>query len=105
LRETPYKLTCAESGKDAVRLLAQKDSTPPGLFIIDVDMPGMGGYELAGIIRKAGLRSPIIFLVASASKESVIEAIKAGGVDLFIKSGSKEQFVEKINKLFNVTLL
>jgi CheY-like chemotaxis protein len=104
LRDTPYDLTCVESGKEAFTSLA-KTAVPPDLFIIDVDMPEMGGHELAGVIRKVGIHSPIIFLTNLASRDCVIEAIKAGGSDLFIKSGSKDQFLEKINKLFNVSFL
>ena len=44
-----YKVFTANSAKQALLLL---DSTPIDLLLSDVIMPGMGGYELAAIVRK-----------------------------------------------------
>ena len=62
LQYTPYKLTCTTSGSTALKFL-QKNH--PNLFILDIDMPDMDGYELAQKIRQCGQTAPIIFLTVS----------------------------------------
>lgn len=95
LQGTPYKLTCVNSGNVALRFL---EKNTPNLMILDIDMPEMDGYELAGKIRERGIKAPIIFLTGNASKEYVIKAVKAGAADFIIKPISKEQALEKIAK-------
>jgi CheY-like chemotaxis protein/HPt (histidine-containing phosphotransfer) domain-containing protein len=95
LQETEYKLTCTASGSDALKFL---EKNRPDLFILDIMMPEMDGYELAQKIRGAGQRAPIIFLTGSASQDSVIKAIKSGGSDFIVKPATKEQVLERISK-------
>ena len=53
----------ARSGREALALLLQQDF---GLIILDVKMPGMDGFETAGLIRQrpSSKHTPIIFLTA-----------------------------------------
>ena len=93
LAETQFKVTCVTSGATALRYLA---SHTPDLFILDIEMPEMDGYELAKEIKKRGFKAPIIFLTGNASKEYVMKAIKSGGVDFIVKPIDKNRVLEKI---------
>lgn len=95
LQGTKYKLTCVNSGSVALRFL---EKHTPDLFVLDIDMPEMNGYELADKIHARGITAPIIFLTGNASKDYVIRAVKAGAADFIIKPISKEQALEKIAK-------
>ncbi|MDR0516437.1 MAG: response regulator [Fibromonadaceae bacterium] len=95
LQDTPHKLTYTTSGKIALNFL-QKNH--PDLFILDIEMPEMNGYELAIRIRECGQQAPIIFLTGSSSKESVVKALRAGASDFIVKPISKEQILQRINK-------
>jgi PleD family two-component response regulator len=95
LKGTEYQLTCSHSGADALNIL--KDNRP-SLFILDIMMPEMDGYELAQKIREAGHDAPIIFLTGTASSDAVINAIKAGGSDFIVKPASKEQVLARVTK-------
>ncbi|MDR0516438.1 MAG: response regulator [Fibromonadaceae bacterium] len=95
LQDTPYKLTCITSGKIALNFL-QKNH--PDLFILDIDMPEMNGYELAQKIRDCGQQAPIIFLTGSSTRESVEKALLAGAADFIIKPISRTQVLQRINK-------
>jgi PleD family two-component response regulator len=92
---TQYKLTCLTSGTTALRYLA---SHTPDLFILDIEMPEMNGYELATKIKEKGFKAPIIFLTGNASKEYVAKAIKVGGVDFIVKPIDKHRVLEKIKQ-------
>jgi CheY-like chemotaxis protein len=91
----PFKLVSVRSGEAALKFLQRLN---PSVFILDIDMPEMNGYELAEIIRARGYKSPIIFLTGNAKKEYVIKAIRVGASDFIVKPITKEQVFERIGK-------
>ena len=95
LQGEPYKLTCVNSGDSALQYLKDNNAD---LFLLDIEMPKMSGYELAEKIRGNGHEAPIIFLTGNSAKEYVIRAIKAGASDFIVKPFYKENLTEKINK-------
>ena len=65
----------AETGEEAVALFNER---APDLVLLDVQMPGMGGYEAAQRMREqASARwAPIIFLSAAAEDEDKIKGLE-----------------------------
>ncbi|MDR2531275.1 MAG: response regulator [Oscillospiraceae bacterium] len=90
-----YKVTCINTGAAALNYLKNNS---PGLFILDIEMPEMDGYELARKIRGAGHSAPIIFLTGNSKKDSVIKAIQAGANDFIVKPVNKDQLLERLGK-------
>ncbi|MDR1813156.1 MAG: response regulator [Candidatus Fibromonas sp.] len=97
LRNSQYKLTSATSGRTALNFI-QKHS--PDLFILDIDMPDMNGYELAQRIRASGQTAPIIFLTGNSTEESIIKALQVGAADFIAKPVCKAKLLERIAKFF-----
>jgi PleD family two-component response regulator len=95
LKNTRFKLVGLRSGYATLQYL---ENNSPSLFILDINMPEMDGYELAKEIRKRGHKAPIIFLTGNAEKEYVLKAIQAGAADFVVKPINKEQLLERINK-------
>jgi len=95
LQEEPCNLVCVNSGKDALHYLEKND---PDLFILDIEMPEMDGYELAAKIKGTGHEAPIIFLTNYSSKEYIVKALKAGASDFIVKPICKEMIADKIHK-------
>jgi len=95
LHDTSYKLTCAASGREALKILEKQK---PDIFLLDIEMPGMDGYELAEKIREKGFKEPIIFLTGNAKKEYLAKAVEAGATDFIIKPINKEILISKIRK-------
>ena len=91
----PYKLVCVNSGEDALRYLKTQK---PDLFILDIEMPKMNGYELAEKIKASGQKAPIIFLTGNATRRYLMSAIKAGASDFIVKPVDKKYLTYKINK-------
>ena len=82
--ETPgYNLVRALSGQDALLALLGQDYAA---IVLDVQMPGMSGIELAQIIRgrRKSQHIPILFLTAHGD-ESAIAGYQAGAVDFLTK--------------------
>jgi two-component system, sensor histidine kinase and response regulator len=75
----------ARSGRDALELLLTHETA---LALIDVQMPGMDGFELAELMRgTARTRAvPIIFVTASHSEDNrIFKGYDAGAVDFLQK--------------------
>lgn len=85
LEDTNATLISAESGKEALRLLLREDVS---LILLDIQMPGMDGFETAELIR-GSLRTkhiPIIFVTAiSKDDKKVIRGYQSGAVDFLYK--------------------
>jgi CheY-like chemotaxis protein/HPt (histidine-containing phosphotransfer) domain-containing protein len=95
LQNSEYKLICVRSGEDALKFLEKRGAD---LFLLDIEMPDMDGYELAAKLRESGQKAPIIFLTGSAKKENVTKAMKAGALDFIVKPINKEVFLAKIGR-------
>ncbi|HET7747667.1 MAG TPA: response regulator, partial [Vicinamibacteria bacterium] len=78
-------LVRANSGREALRALLKDDFA---VILLDVNMPGMDGFETAAMIRarERSQRTPIIFFTAMSEAESqVFRSYSLGAVD-FIRT-------------------
>ncbi|WP_075289452.1 response regulator [Pararhizobium arenae] len=85
LRRDGLQLLKARSGDQALELLLEHDV---GLAFIDVQMPGLNGFELAELMRgnERTRRVPIIFVTAgSADGQRRFRGYEAGAVDFIQK--------------------
>lgn len=85
LRPLDLQLVRATSGEDALRALLEQDFA---VVILDVQMPGMDGFETASYIRRRprSRLTPIIFLSAVSTDVShVTRGYESGAVDYVLK--------------------
>jgi DNA-binding response OmpR family regulator len=81
LSQKGYEVSTASNAEEALGLL----DTGFDLFILDVAMPGMSGFELCRRIRAAGATSqiPVVFLTAKGQLMDMAEG-QAAGSDLYL---------------------
>ncbi|HKF42856.1 MAG TPA: response regulator [Thermoanaerobaculia bacterium] len=74
---------------------------PPDLVILDVNMPGMSGWELCAILRRQSTTRavPILFLTGRHEVKDRITAMQFGGSDYLAKPFSVESLREKVKSL------
>jgi len=85
LEPLAVRLVTAGSGEEALRALLGEDFA---VVLLDVQMPGMDGFETAEYIRgrERSARTPIIFLTAvSTDMSQVLRGYEAGAVDYVLK--------------------
>src|SRR5688500_19764498 len=82
LTENGYQVEVAYDGSIGWRLFQQQ---PYNLVILDLNLPGMNGYDLCKHIRARDTTVPIIMLTALNSLENKIEGYDAGADDYIIK--------------------
>jgi putative two-component system response regulator len=84
LTERGYQVFALPSGDMALRAAAK---SPPDLILLDIDMPGLTGYEVCERL-KADERLaeiPIIFISALSETVDKVRAFEVGGVDYVTK--------------------
>jgi CheY-like chemotaxis protein len=70
-----YNVVSAQNGEEAIKSLPMYK---PELFILETDMPFIGGYELALMLREQAdyLYTPVMFVTSDATSESVAAATR-----------------------------
>lgn len=85
LRSSNIEIVTAESGEAALRHVLRDDFA---VILLDVQMPGLDGFEVAGLIRNRprSSRVPILFLTAYNKDDlHVFRGYSAGAVDYVFK--------------------
>jgi diguanylate cyclase (GGDEF)-like protein len=79
-----YEISVAVDGERAVELCARR---PPDLVLLDVQMPGLDGYEVCRRLKAdpATREIPVIFVTARDTMEDQVKGLEAGAVDFITK--------------------
>ena len=90
------RIVPAHSGEEALRILLERDFA---LILLDVQMPTLGGFETARLIRERqrSRHTPIIFVTAYGREEDVRAAYELGAVDFLFKPVIAEILRSKVS--------
>ena len=76
-----YEVTAVAGGEEALaRLTPELD-----VVVLDINMPGMDGFEVLRRINQRELGVPVIFLTGAGSMEYAVKAINLGAYDFITK--------------------
>ncbi len=98
LRPTKVKIYWAKSGKEALEIFKQKGSFD--LILMDIQLPGINGYEATKLIKSYNQKIPVIAQTAYALAGEREYSLKEGCDDYISKPIKKETLIELINKYF-----
>ncbi len=95
---TAYIVKCPElkltgitgDGLEAVRLI---DTGQIDLVFLDIDLPGISGFEILARARK----DPYV-VFTTGSRESALEAFEIGAVDYLLKPIAKDRFTKAVER-------
>ncbi|WP_181248473.1 tetratricopeptide repeat-containing hybrid sensor histidine kinase/response regulator [Flavobacterium magnum] len=90
-----HRCSMADSGDDAIALAT---SEPFDIILMDINMPGMNGYETTKKMRAMGMTTPVIALTAFDKKEVTAEAVTAGINDVIVKPFEPSLLFDLIEK-------
>ena len=97
-----YIVTTANNGDDGI-ITAQKEQ--PDIILLDVEMPGMNGYEVCDKLKQTTTTEniPIIFLSSLSNSRSKMLGYEAGGTDFLVKPFDTPELIAKLNAITNLT--
>ena len=96
LEKEGYSVMEFENGEEALKTFY---ASAPDMFIIDIMMPGMSGFELCNEIRKKA-NTPIIIVSARDEELDRILGIEMGADDYMMKPFSPRELIARIKAVF-----
>lgn len=85
----------AENGQEAVHMY---NELKPDVVTLDISMPEMNGIAALKAIKAEHPNAKIVMVSAMNQQNQVIEAIRAGASDFFIKPMQSERVMEAIER-------
>jgi two-component system, cell cycle response regulator DivK len=86
----------AANGSEALDLIHQQ---PPDAAILDVNMPGMDGFELLAAIRSQNIPIRVILLTARQQEGDLVRGFTLGADDYVVKPFSPMELVARLKRL------
>ena len=103
LTDHGFVIDSAFNGEEAVSKIKDLDSNDYDLVLMDIQMPGMDGYETARTIRKLHdphlANLPIIAMTANAFEEDRKAALDAGMNGYLAKPVDVDQLLDIIQRI------
>jgi CheY-like chemotaxis protein len=101
LRSVGFNVLTAADGPSA---LAQVDEHHPDVIVLDLELPGISGFDVARTLRSQPATRHIPLIAATGySHATQIEAAKACGIDsVVVKPCDPESLVGEIRRLLDV---
>ena len=100
---TDYHLLTVNDSSKAVAMCLEKK---PDLVLMDINMPGLNGFEVTKKLRSSGFNNPIVVLTASESDDDRKQAKTAGCTDYILKTVDMrnvrsiiDQYIGEVGKL------
>src|SRR4030042_2220417 len=95
LQEEKYEIEFALNGETALEWLKNKKFD---LVLLDLNMPGLNGFEVCKRIRsdKTMYGVPIIFLSAESERESILKGFEVGAQDYVTKPFDSRELLARV---------
>ncbi|MDX1546592.1 MAG: response regulator transcription factor [Rhodothermales bacterium] len=96
-----FDVTHAPDGETALRTLRER--TDIDLVTLDVNMPGMDGFEVLRHTQEMGLAAPVLMVTARGEREDVLKGLGLGARDYVVKPFDPDDLLQRIEKLLGLT--
>jgi two-component system, OmpR family, response regulator len=96
LREEGMLADVAIKGEDALWMAA---ATPYDVMVLDVNLPGIDGFEVCHRLRADGVRTPILMLTARDGVDDRITGLNTGADDYVVKPFDFNELFARIRAL------
>ena len=95
LAQAGYLAVKAGDGPNALKAF---ESEAPDLVVLDINMPGMSGFQVCEAIRKTS-RVPVMILTARGEEEDLVKALELGADDYLTKPFSPRTLLARVKAL------
>jgi two-component system nitrogen regulation response regulator NtrX len=97
-----YDTCVATGGKEALEVIANE---PVDCVILDLEMPGVDGFEVLRKLKKQGMPIPVVVYTGTGDYDRCAKAIKLGAYSFIDKAESMERVAHEVgNALERVSL-
>src|SRR5213595_3977165 len=96
LREDSFAVDVAIDGETGLK---QARTTKFDLLIVDIMLPHKDGWDVVAELRRAGLRTPILFLTARDSVRDRVKGLELGADDYLVKPFAFYALIARVHSL------
>ncbi|MGB3513837.1 MAG: hybrid sensor histidine kinase/response regulator [Microcoleaceae cyanobacterium] len=99
-----YEVTTATSGERALKQISYE---LPDLILLDIQMPGIDGFETCKKLKENPETKdiPVIFMTALTDSESIVKGFNLGAVDYITKPFQATEVIARVNTHINLQQL
>ncbi|HEX2220430.1 MAG TPA: sigma-54 dependent transcriptional regulator [Gemmatimonadales bacterium] len=88
-----YEVLTAPGGEQALQLLA---TAPVDCVVLDLEMPGMDGFEVLRALERKGSEVPVIVYTGTGNYDRCVQALRLGAYGFIDKAEPMERVVHEI---------
>jgi two-component system, OmpR family, response regulator len=96
LQEQAALADTAHDGEDA---LWMADATPYDVMVLDINLPGINGFETCQQLRASEVRVPILILTARAAIDDRVTGLDTGADDYLVKPFDVSEMLARVRAL------
>jgi len=96
LRQEGFTVDVADNGVDGLEL---GQNQPYAAAVIDVMLPRLDGLSLVTALRRAGVKTPVLFLSARQSVDDRVKGLQMGGDDYLTKPFAFAELLARVQAL------
>jgi DNA-binding response OmpR family regulator len=99
LEDGGYRVTPALSGEEALRKIP---SDRPDLILLDINMPGMDGWEILRMLKvdDTTRRIPVAMFSVKLELRDKLQGLKDGAFDYITKPFSYDELLLRVGRIF-----
>ena len=107
LQGAGFQADLAVSAEEGLNLLERDDDDCPDMILLDVNLPGMDGFELVTKLKAHPEFQyiPVIIFTVHDSLEYKIEGLSRGGDDYLIKPYQPDELIARVNAMLRIRRL
>ena len=88
-----YEVSLADSGQEGLERIAAE---APDCVVLDLEMPGMDGFDVLRALERRGVETPVIVYTGTGNFDRCIQAVRLGAAGFVDKSEPMERIVREI---------
>ncbi len=96
LEEEGFVVVCCNTGAKAEEIAYEEHFD---LFLFDINLPDMSGFDVTQTIRGNKISKPILFLTSSREKSSLLKSFELGGDEYLTKPVDFDELLVRIHAL------
>ena len=88
-----YRVLIAADGRDGIRLAAAE---APHLILLDVNLPGLNGFDVCRELRRNGFNAPIMMVTGKTQEVDRVVGLEIGADDYLVKPFGQRELIARV---------
>lgn len=96
LERRDIQVAAVADGKEGLRVAKE---TAPDIILLDLRMPQMDGLEILRLLRREGIKAPVVMVTTSQDEQDLVAALRTGAQGYLLKDIEPDELVAALNQV------